>query len=297
MTRIPVAGGTGGRIRDFLRESKGYLASRGVEEPSLSAEILLSRALGLERSELFTSPDRPLKTHEQRRFHEYLDRRGLGEPIQYITGRAYWLDFDVLLKRGVFIPRPETETLVEAVVKWLKRKGDAGRDLVILDVGTGSGNIAIGLARQLPGATVYASDISLTPLLLARKNSGRNGMAERVHLVQGDLLKPFQQSGSVDVIASNPPYVRTAELEDLQVEVRSHEPESSLDGGADGLRVMRDLIKGSPPVLGETGLLAAEMGMGQSSRVEEMAISDSRFTRIEIVKDLNGTERVALMEV
>jgi len=282
---------------DLLFEGGEYLASRGIEEPSLNSKILLSHTLGLEGDDLLFWLQRAASAESAERYWGYLRRRGAGEPVQYIRGKVYWLDLDLVVESGVFIPRPETETLLEAVVNSLKRRGDAHEPLVVLDIGTGSGNIAIALARQLPESTVYASDISLSALRVARQNIRLNGVAERVHCLEGDSLKPFRRRKMVDLIVSNPPYVRTRELRELPIEVRGHEPRFTLDGGRDGLRLTRRLLEGAPDLLKDKGMLALELGPGQGEEVKGIAASQGIFKNLRIVRDLSGKERVALMEL
>lgn len=286
----------GGRVVDLLREGCKYLTSREVEDPYLTSELLLCHVLGLGRVGLFLVRPSRVGASDRVRFRQHLLRRASGEPLQYITGEIGWLDLSLLVRRGVFIPRQETETLVEATVNRLRERGEGDAPLAVFDIGTGAGNIAIAMARHLPNATVYASDISTLALLLARENSRRNGVAHRVHLVQGDLLDAFRTGRRADLVISNPPYVRTSELPGLQIEVRGYEPKSSLDGGPDGLRAIRRLVEDSPRILKEGGILALEVGIDHSEELTKTTDSCSRFRHLRIVGDLSGAHRVFLME-
>lgn len=287
----------GEKIADLLREGRQYLLSSHVEEPSLTCELLLARTLGLSRTELHCRSGELVGDDERSAFQKCLERRNAGEPVQYITGGVDWLHFGLLVESGVFIPRPETEVLVEAVVGWLETRGRRDEALAIWDIGTGSGNIAVAVAKAFRKATVYASDISLEALRLARKNCRRNGVNERVHFLQGDLLGPFREARRADLIISNPPYVSTSELNGLQREVRDYEPRSSLDGGRHGLELIGRLLRDSLSHLNRGGVLALEVGSGQSGDVLRIATSNGLFGRCSVVKDLEGVDRVVIMEL
>lgn len=278
------------RVVDSLREAERYLAGRGVEEPRLNSELLLSHSLGLGRTELLLNPFLPIAADALRGFRESLLRRGSGEPIQYITGKLEWLNFQIRLTRGVFVPRPETETMVEAVVELPEKRGFS----VCLDVGTGCGNIAISLARLIPGAHIYASDVSFEALLMARENARSDGLSRRVSFINGDLLEPFRRDAGIDLIVSNPPYIRSGDLSLLPTEVRSWEPRLSLDGGEDGLQVIRRLIQDSRSMLKRGGMLVLEIGEDQAREV--CGLAGRLYDHVDVGRDLDGRQRFVIVK-
>ena len=245
-------------VLKILNWTKGYLAEKGVENPRLEAEWLLCEALSLDRVGLYLNFDKPLSDSELAAFRGMVLRRGKREPLQYILGSQEFMGLDFQVSPAVLIPRHDTEVLVTEAVK----RGAAARS--ILDIGTGSGCVAIALAKALPEAEVCSVDISGEALAVARGNAERNGAA--VELVQGSLLEPFT-GRRFDMIVSNPPYIPAAELATLQQEVRGFEPLNALDGGGDGLDFYRRITAGATGHLNEGGWLLFEVGAGQAPRV------------------------------
>ena len=245
-------------VLKILNWTKGYLAEKGVENPRLEAEWLLCEALSLDRVGLYLNFDKPLSDSELAAFRGMVLRRGKREPLQYILGSQEFMGLDFQVSPAVLIPRHDTEVLVTEAVK----RGAAARS--ILDIGTGSGCVAIALAKALPEAEVCSVDISGEALAVARGNAERNGAA--VELVQGSLLEPFT-GRRFDMIVSNPPYIPAAELATLQQEVRGFEPLNALDGGGDGLDFYRRITAGATEHLNEGGWLLFEVGAGQAPRV------------------------------
>jgi release factor glutamine methyltransferase len=257
------------------------------ERARLDAETLLLHVLDKNRAWLLAHPEEEISDHQAARYSRLVERRYAGEPMQYITGRQEFYGLPFRVTPNVLIPRVETEHLVEKVLSL-----SSGFDrLRIVDVGTGSGAIAVALAHLLPRGEITALDISLAALEQARANAEQNGVAGRVRLVRSDLLAEVA-SQKFEVVVSNPPYVATRDRESLSVEVREHEPELALFAGTDGLDVYRRLIPAAFAVLESGGFLAMEIGYGQSPAIAEL-MAPAGFEGIEFVPDLQGIARVA----
>jgi release factor glutamine methyltransferase len=210
-----------------------------------------------------------------------------GIPLQYLLGEVYWRDFVLQIEPGVLIPRPETELLVD----WVTGALPPG-PLQIADLGTGSGCLAIGLARALPQAKIYAIDLDPHCLAVARRNAERLEVQERIQFLQGSWLAPLTQS--LDALVSNPPYIPHGQLTDLEPLVRDHEPHLALDGGADGLDAFRVLAQQGAQRLKSGGLWAVEVMQGQSAQVEELLVATGQYRQIETKPDLEGNPRFVL---
>jgi len=270
-------------LKTALAQGTELLAREGILEPRLTAEVLLAHAMHCERTYFFAHPEQELREVEWIHFGRYLDERLKGKPTQYITKKQEFYGRDFKVTRDVLIPRPETELLVEAV---LKRRAEAR---AIVDVGTGSGAIAVTLALELK-RRVMATDLSMEACLIARENAARVGAD--VDFTAGDLLNAFADS-SFEVLVSNPPYVPLQDRATLQREVRDFEPALALYGGADGLEVYRRLIPEARRVLKPGGLLALEIGFGQAEAIAEMA---TKWRSVELLPDLAGIPRVLVCE-
>lgn len=270
--------------------SAEYLAGKGVERARLDAEHLLAHALGLKRLDLYLQHDRPLEPAELDTFRPMLKRRAAREPLQYVLGHQPFRELDLAVDRRVLIPRPETEVLVGAVLEWA-----AGRaDLDALDVGTGSGAIALSLATEGPFGRVIATDVSGAALEVAAANRAATGLDERVELRQGEDFGCIREDERFDVIVSNPPYVAQPEAEGLEPEVVAWEPAEALFAGPDGLDVIRRLIDGAPGHLREGGLLALEVGADQPEAVAGLLTQRGAFEEVAVKADLTGRGRVVL---
>lgn len=282
--------------RGFIR-----LEQAGVESPRLDAELLLARVLGRNRIFLHLNPDFRPGDGAEREFLALVERRAAGEPLQYLTGVQEFMGLEFIVNPSVLIPRPDTETLVEAVLDWLEacRKtrsvpGPTAVAVQALDLGTGSGAIAVSLAFYCSGLEVKAVDISPEALGVARENARRHGVAERVQFLEGDLFSPFKRTGTrFDLIVSNPPYVSGETMRGLQREVR-HEPRDALYGGFDGLDFYRRIAAGSTAHIKRGGLLAVEVGYDQAGAVQDIFLKTGAFTGVKIIRDLAGRDRVAL---
>lgn len=284
------------QVLDLLRLSTGYLRERGSPSPRLDAEVLLAHVLGMERVQLYVHFDRPVDRGELDAYRELVRRRGRGEPVAYLVGEREFRSRPFSVSPAVLIPRPETELLVEAVLPLL----DSLPEGWVVDVGTGSGVIAVSLALeggslQSGSRPLAAVDCSADALEVARHNARRHGVEDRIRWLQGDLLEPVEAAGLAPVAAvvSNPPYVPTGDWRALDATVRDFEPRLALDGGPDGLAVIRRLIAESARLLADNGLLALEVGAGQQEAVEAL-LKTAGFGEPRWVRDYGGHLRVVL---
>jgi len=273
-------------LLEVLRGAESYLAERGVENPRLNAEHLLAHALGLKRMELYLQFDRQLTEAERAPLRDTVKRRGAREPLQHILGTAEFHGRTFACDKRALIPRPETEQLVEIALEMVKGKTSPK----ILDVGTGSGVIAITLALELTATEVHAIDFSTDALVLAAENTARHGLADRVRFHQADLFP----SGDTkfDLIVANLPYIPAAEIAALSPEVR-HDPLAALDGGPDGLDLIRRLIDTAPERLTPGGALLLEIGAGQADAVNTL-LTNCKFRDIFVRSDYQNIPRFAV---
>ncbi len=300
-------------LKSVLDWMCGYLQRKGDESPRLSAEWLLSAACGLKRIDLYLYPDRPLDKSELDCLHGFVERRGKGEPLQYITGEAPFRYLQIKVREGVLIPRPETEVLVSEALACLpaqkKREGiwskqEAKADEVaeasylVADICTGSGCIACALASERPDLRVFASDISVTAIDLARENVEALGLSQRISLFQGDLGEalPNDLVGQFDLVVSNPPYVPHFLLQDLPYEVSQFEPASALDGGEDGLDLFRPLLSWAKKALSSQGSFVCELYEGHLESAASFA-REAGFASVRIVNDLTQRPRVLVCQL
>jgi len=274
-------------LQNWVQNGEARLrSSPHPERARRDAETLLLHLIQRDRAFLAANPLSELSAEGAVRYYALIERRLGGEPIQYITGETEFYGLPFHVDRNVLIPRPETEHLVEKVIS-LAANFEKPR---IVDVGTGSGAIAIALAHKLPAAQLTAIDVSPTALTIARPNAKRNHVADRVRFLEGDLLAPV--AGELfDFVVSNPPYVAENDRASLSVEVRDHEPAIALFAGS-GLEIYRRLIPAAHAVLISGGFLALEIGYGQDSAIAAL-LADSNFEQIEFTVDLQGIPRVA----
>jgi release factor glutamine methyltransferase len=278
-------------LNQALTEGAVRLHPAGVEHERLTAGLLLCHVLGIGRTHLLTNSEEQI---DEARYRDYLSlimRRAAGEPLQYLTGHQEFYGLDFIVTPDVLIPRPETEFLIERVIKVV---GESKQDSpVIVDLGTGSGCIAVTLAKQLPTARVIATDASPTALNVARKNAERLRVCDRIEFLEGDLLTPLAQiglEGQVDILASNPPYVNEQGRELLQREVREWEPHAALFGGVDGLDFYRRLIAEGPRYLKRGGFVVLEIGYSQLDSICEL-VRGGALELVDITHDLQGIPR------
>jgi release factor glutamine methyltransferase len=251
------------------------------------AEFLLMHATLLDRAALLARSNEVLLEEESSLYRKLLNRRASGEPVQYIIGETEFYGLPFQLTSNVLIPRPETEHLVEKAIE-LGVRFEKPR---MVDVGCGSGAIAVALARKIPSGQVTATDISMSALMVAKANAQRNGVADRIRFLHGNLLDPVAEE-RFDTVVSNPPYIAIADRESLAVEVRDHEPALALFAGEDGLDVIRRLIPQAFAALSPGGFIAMEIGHGQAQAVSAL-LAGAGFAQIEFTADLQGIPRVA----
>ena len=268
----------------ILKWTANYFFERGIDGPRLDAELLLAEALDLDRVGLYLNYDRPLKDAELDRFRDYVRRRVNHEPVQYILGCTEFWSLKLNVDPRVLIPRPDTEVLVEET---LAQAQDG--PLRILDVGTGSGAIAIAIASERPSWQVTAIDLCPQALTLASHNSEQHGLKDRIHFMEADLSK--LPEGPFDLIVSNPPYIPASDWDGLMPEVRDHEPRLALVGGKDGLDAYRLLAAQSGQNLACGGGLLVEVGIGQADEVADL-FRCSGMVGIDQRKDYSGIPRV-----
>ena len=286
-------------IKRILDWTSGYLERKGDEHPRLSAEWLLANVCGLSRVELYVNFDKPLEAGELDAMHAAIERRAAGEPLQYVTGEMPFRHIVLKCERGVLIPRPETEVLVDAALEGVDaaaEKGDEGAGPVrVLEVGTGTGCIALSIASERPGTLVTATDLSPRAVELAARNREALGLEEAVDVIECDLATGVSPDlmGSFSVLVSNPPYIPTQVLRDeVPAEVADFEPELALDGGDDGLDVFRRLVELAPEALAPGGMLAVELFEGALDAAADLVRAQGGWGSVEVREDLTRRPRV-----
>jgi release factor glutamine methyltransferase len=271
-------------VLEVLQSTTGYFQKRNIDSPRLNAEHLLGHVLGRKRMELYLDFERRLRESELAPLRELVKRRGLGEPLQHLLGTAEFCGRSFRCDKRALVPRPETEQLVELLISHLKSEISYSR---VVDVGTGSGVIALTLAAEFPKAEVVAADISENALMLARENAERLDLADRVRFLRSNLLESVQPD--VDLIVANLPYVSTEDRRNLSREVL-HDPEVALFAGARGDELVRQLIAQAPSWLRAEGMLAMEIGIGQSEALVA-ALAEKNYRDISTEKDYSGVIR------
>ncbi|MBQ6006110.1 MAG: peptide chain release factor N(5)-glutamine methyltransferase [Selenomonadaceae bacterium] len=271
-------------VAEVLKSATTRLEAGGIENPRLDAEILLAHVLGWRRLTLYVDAEKILPLESILRFNELVNRRLKKIPVAYLTGTKEFMGLTFAVNENVLIPRPDTEILTEFVGEFLRSRGGGN----LLDLGAGSGAICISILKFVKSARAIAVDISAEALEVAKFNAEKFHVDDRIEFFCGDLFMPL--TGKFDAIVSNPPYIPTGELENLQAEVQS-EPQLALDGGIDGLKFYRRIISDAPKFLISGGLLAVEVGINQAAAVKNLFEAAS-FIDVEIIKDLAGLERV-----
>jgi release factor glutamine methyltransferase len=272
----------------LLQWTEQFFAEKGVESPRLDAQVLLAHVLGCDRIYVYTRFEEPVEEPHRARFRDLIRRRVEGCPVAYLVGRKefYKLSFEVT--PAVLIPRPATESLVMRALEIIKPLA-APR---VLDIGTGSGCIAVCIAKQHTGAAVIALDADTDALAVARRNAERHGVADRVTLLSSDLYAGLNGADPFDVIVSNPPYIPTATIDALAPEVRDHEPRAALDGGLDGFAVFDRLIAGAAERLAAGGWLLVEIGFDQEAEALRRLAAVTGMAVGPTVRDADGHPRV-----
>lgn len=287
--------------RRLLAWMNSAFAEKHLDSPRLCAEMLVAHVLGCDRLKLYTDPDRPASPLERQTLRTLVARALKHEPIQYLVGESWFFGLPLHVDRRVLVPRPCTETIVERVLQHARSRpgfgGTTGEGTLIADVCTGSGCIAVALAKNLPHCRVVATDLSADALEVAQSNADRHAVRDRIDFRQGNLLDPIRnhpaagQRGSLSYICSNPPYVLTREFADLPPNVREHEPEMALRGGDDGMQFVAPLINHAAPLLRAGGLLLVEIASASADTTLKLTESTGAFEKCEIIDDLEGKPR------
>ncbi len=275
-------------VRRVLTWTTQHFEKRGVDAPRLTAEILLAHVLKVDRVRLYVDLDRPLSREELASYRALIERRTAGEPTQYLTGHREFYGRTFKVDSRVLIPRPETELLVEAVLREVRKDAPAR----LLDLCVGSGAIAVTLAAERPLASVWATDLSPDAVVVSRENAEALGVGARVTIREGDLFSPLPPGVRFDAIASNPPYIRSADIGTLQAEVQ-REPRLALDGGADGLDLIRRIACEAQTWMKVGGRLAMEIGEEQGDAVKRF-LEETGWVDVSVEKDLARLDRLVL---
>ena len=273
-------------VARLLEWTTGHFSSKGIESARLEAEVLLSAALGVRRIDLYVRHDQMVDEAGRGRFREMVRKRQDGAPTAHIVGKKEFYSLDFAVTGATLIPRPDTELLVDEAIKIAKGQPE----LLIADIGTGSGCVALAIASRLPKAKLVAIDISPEALTVARENAARLNLAGRVEFRLGDLLTPLGDMRP-DLIVSNPPYIPSQDIASLEAGVRDHEPRLALDGGADGFRIIERLALGAQGALAPGGTLALEIGAGQEAGARQL-LERLGFVVAKVLKDAGGHPRV-----
>ncbi len=277
-------------LSEVLQSATQALLRTRIDDASVEAELLLGRVLRVPRTQLYTEPERVLTSAETKHLWRLVQRRLDHEPTAYILGHCEFYGIDFCIDCHTFIPRPETELLVEKAMELAQRISHPGKQIIVADVGTGCGAIALSLALALPQAKIYATDISASALQVAGINCRRHGVNSQVELLQGNLLEPLPQP--VDMIVANLPYIKNCEFKDLSPEVRNFEPTMALAGGEDGLDKIQQMLEQMPGKLNYKACFLLEIGQGQGGMVTSLIKNYFPQASIELIYDLGGIERV-----
>jgi release factor glutamine methyltransferase len=283
----------GNTCLEILNQAVEKLKSAGIDRPRTNAELLLGAVLNKGKADLYLNKDRILTYEEIEKFDGWIKERITHRPVQYIIGTVEFFGLEFKVDERVLIPRPETETLVEVVIEQLANK----EKLKIIDLGTGSGAIAISLAANLKGSFIYATDVSEDALEVAKKNALRNKVENQIEFFCGDLFEPMKNKsleGQMDCVVSNPPYVSKDEFENLPKEVKDYEPIVALKTDEEGTSFHRRIIENSLDFLGKGGMLVLEVGLGQANRIAGLIRDHQDFENAEIKKDLGGIDRIVV---
>jgi release factor glutamine methyltransferase len=284
-------------VAEALRWGTKALQRCGIDSARLDAEVLLAHCLGCERTALYRERVYALTAAERAGFEALVARRGAHEPIAYLTGEREFWSLPFTVRPGVLIPRPETEWLVEMALRYAPRFLHQRSCCRVLDIGTGSGNIAIAMAASLAAIEVMAIDISADALAVARINAHACRVADRVRYIRGDLLTALNpRKARFDLLLSNPPYIAAGQLPSLPATVHCYEPREALDGGPDGLMFYRRLFSEGPQYLCNNGIAIVEVGHRQAGDVSRLLVQSLQWELLEIVKDYSGIERVVVAQ-
>jgi release factor glutamine methyltransferase len=281
-------------IQKLLNWITEHLTSKGIDSPRLSAELLVSSILKMKRIELYMQFDKLVGKEQLDQLHDLVKRAGQNEPIAYLTGKTEFYSLELEVSRDCLIPRPETELLVQRAIEFLRTR--SGRQFVC-DLCTGSGCVAIAIARNYPQTHIIATDICDAALNMAARNVEKHQLKERIKLLCGDLFDPIMpqlDTNKFDLIVCNPPYVSTAEFEKLGKNIKDYEPKVALFAGADGLDIYRRIIERADVFLKPDAALVLEIGYSQGPAVRELLEQTGCFTKITIEKDFHNNDRIVI---
>jgi len=279
-------------VLEAIKRSTDYLQKKGIESPRLNAEILLANILRCKRLDLYLSFEQPLAGQEIDSYREFISRRGKHEPLQYITREVEFYGLKFKLTPNVLIPRPETELLIEAVINKFKNQ----ENVKILEIGSGSGNIAVALAYNLKEAKIYSIDSSREALEIARENAELNKVNDKISFLNIDVKANFELPDKFTCIISNPPYISIKDFDLLEPELKVYEPRISLTDDGDGLTFFKAITQKSLTLLEHNGMVFFEMAKGQHESVEKILL-ENNFKNIQITKDYQGIERIIYGEL
>lgn len=282
-------------IIKILSWTESYFKDHSIDSPRLTAEILLSHCLGIKRLDLYLQHDRPLQKDELSLFKILIKRRIQNEPVAYITGEKGFFESDFEVEKGVLIPRPDTETIVEEALKILFSDPKNVNPKTVLELGTGSGAIIVSLAKAAPGHSYFASDISDAALAIAKKNAEKIA-GNKVRFLGSAWFSSLKRIPVFDLIVSNPPYIPSGEIQCLQPEIREFEPVLALDGGMDGLDCFRSILDEAHHYLAPGGAILLEMGFDQKDGIQGVFERYSQYGSIDFIRDLAGHDRVVLIK-
>ena len=285
-------------IKNLLKVTTGYLQEKQIENPRMTAEVLLAHQLNIDRVTLYINFDQPLNESEISGYRSLIKRRLQREPLQYITGAQEFWSLDFIVNPQVLIPRPESELLVELAINQLKPPNAfENHPPKILDLGTGCGALAISLAKEVQEAKIWATDISSGALKLANLNAKKHGVADRIKFKHGDLWNPLiNQDITFDIIISNPPYIACEEYNDLPPEIRDYEPRSALDGKGDGMYYIEKILKGGLHFLNTGGLILLEMAPDQTNEALSLIGQIKGYGESSRIKDYSHRYRVVMAQ-
>ena len=273
-------------VLEAINLSTEFLGKRNIESPRINAELLLAHTLSCKRLDLYLSYDRPLNEDEVNIYREFIRRRSKYEPLQYIIGKVEFFGLEFIVNPSVLIPRQETEILVETIINSFKKEDN----LKILDIGVGSGNISVSVAKHLHNSKITATDISEQALATAKNNAEMNSVSEKINFINHNILKD-DLNEEFDIIVSNPPYISEKEFPELKDELKVYEPKSALTDFSDGLNYFKVISSKAKGLLKNNGKIFFEVGQGQSEDVEKI-LRENNFKEILIVKDYLKIDRV-----
>jgi len=281
-------------VSEILKLATSFLEKNGIQNPRLDSELLLGKILNLSRVEIYADFFRPLILREIEDYRKLIILRAKGKPVAYIVGEKPFRHLNLKVNSDVLIPRPETELVVDKVLEIAKKRKE--NEVKMVDLGTGSGAIALSVVYEMPDVFMVALDFSEKALNVARENAKLYGLNDKVKFICCDLFKGLDNGlkNKIDVIVSNPPYIPSGKINELQREIRDFEPLSALDGGPDGLKEYRRIIAEAPDYLKEDGYLVLEIGENQADSVECLLNDSGKYDEVDISKDYAGIERVVV---